>query len=67
MIARPPGVNAYEFVVVASLRAHQLMAGSVPRIHGEQKAITMAQMEVAEGHVSRVVQPDERATLLQTV
>jgi DNA-directed RNA polymerase subunit K/omega len=67
MIARPPGVNAYEFVVVASLRAHQLMEGSVPRIEGVHKAITMAQMEVAEGYVSRVVRPEESATLIPSV
>jgi len=59
MIARPPATNAYEFVVVASLRARQLIEGSVPRCPGEHKAITMAQMEVAEGRVTRV--PDTKA------
>lgn len=54
MVARPPSLNAYEFVVVAALRAHQLMAGCVPQLDGEHKATTMAQMEVATGRIARV-------------
>ena len=54
MVARPPGFNAYEFVVVAALRAHQLMGGCVPQIEGDHKATTMAQMEVANGRITRV-------------
>jgi len=53
MIARPPHLNAYEFAVVAALRAQQLMAGCTPRLSGEHSATTMAQMEVAEGCVAR--------------
>lgn len=54
MVARPPSFNAYEFVVVASLRAHQLMSGCVPQIEGDHKATTMAQIEVANGRITRV-------------
>ena len=54
MVARPPALNAYEFVVVASLRAHQLMGGCLPRLEGEHKATTMAQMEVSMGEVVRL-------------
>jgi hypothetical protein len=53
MVIRPVHLNAYEFVVVSALRTQQLLAGSVPRIAGPYRAATMAQMEVAEGRVSR--------------
>jgi DNA-directed RNA polymerase subunit K/omega len=53
MTVRPAHLNAYEFVVVSVLRAHQLRAGSVPRLPGEHNATTMAQMEVAGGCVAR--------------
>ena len=53
MITRPPHLNAYEFAVVAALRAQQLIAGCTPRLCGEHSATTMAQMEVAEGCVAR--------------
>lgn len=53
MVIRPPHLNAYEFVVVAALRAQQLLAGCTPLLPGEHSAATMAQMEVAGGHVGR--------------
>ena len=37
MISRPRHLNAYEFAVVAALRAQQLMAGCTPRLSGEHK------------------------------
>ena len=51
MVIRPKHFNAYQFVVVSSLRAQQLLAGSTPRMEGVHGAATMAQMEVAEGHI----------------
>jgi DNA-directed RNA polymerase subunit K/omega len=60
MVVRPPLSNAYEFVVVASLRAHQLIGGCVPRVGGEHKLTVKAQMEVAAGRVARL---DEKITL----
>ena len=51
MVERPAQWNAYEYVVVASLRAHQLMGGCLPRLAGTHKATTMAQMEVSAGKV----------------
>lgn len=54
MVNRPVHLQAYEFVVVSALRAQQLMGGSIPRLAGNHKAITMAQMEVADGQVARV-------------
>lgn len=53
MISRPPHLNAYEFAVVAALRAQQLMTGCTPRLSGEHGATTMAQMEVAAGCIAR--------------
>ena len=54
LVARPPGCNAYEFAVVASLRAKQLLSGCLPRVEGDHNASTKAQMEVAVGKVARV-------------
>lgn len=54
MVIRPAHMNAYEFVVVSSLRAKQLLAGCVARLAGSHNAATMAQMEVAAGQVVRV-------------
>jgi len=53
MVIRPVDVNPFEFVVVAALRAQQLLAGCVPRLDGPHGAATMAQMEVARGRVAR--------------
>lgn len=53
MVTRPIHLNAYEFVVVAALRAQQLLAGCTPRLDGAHNAATMAQMEVAAGRVER--------------
>jgi DNA-directed RNA polymerase subunit K/omega len=54
MVSRPVRFNAYEFVTLAALRAKQLLAGCTPRLEGDHNAATMAQMEVAAGHVTRV-------------
>lgn len=58
MVARPMHLNAYEFVAVSALRAKQLLAGCTPRLDGRHNAPTMAQMEVAAGHVARVGDED---------
>jgi DNA-directed RNA polymerase subunit K/omega len=54
VVQRPHGTNPFEFVVVAGLRAAQLMRGSVPRVERAHKVITTAQIEVAQGLVSRI-------------
>jgi len=46
-------MEAFEYVAVAVLRAQQLMKGCIPRMDGDHKATTMAQMEVAAGKVAR--------------
>ncbi|MBI3492447.1 MAG: DNA-directed RNA polymerase subunit omega [Acidobacteria bacterium] len=53
MIHRPPGVSAFEFVVLAGLRTAQLMRGCTPRIAGAHKVIVTAQIEIAAGKVVR--------------
>ena len=56
MIRRPPSIGAFKFVVLASLRAAQLMRGCQPRIEsGEHKIVVTAQYEVAEGKVTQEV------------
>jgi DNA-directed RNA polymerase subunit K/omega len=54
VVQRPHGTNPFEFVVVAGLRAAQLMRGSIPRVDRAHKVITTAQLEVAAGLVSRI-------------
>lgn len=49
----PPKENRFEFVVLAGLRARQLLAGSVPREPGEKK-ITIAQREILRRKVVKV-------------
>lgn len=54
MIQLPPGVGAFQFVVLSALRAAQLMRGSRPRIDGVHKVTVTAQFEVAEGKVTQL-------------
>jgi DNA-directed RNA polymerase subunit K/omega len=51
MIHLPPGLGKFEFVVVATLRAAQLMKGCRPRVETTHKPTVTAQVEVAEGKV----------------
>ena len=48
-----PKENRFEFVVVASARARQLMAGARPREEG-QKVVTIAQREVLRRKVEKI-------------
>jgi DNA-directed RNA polymerase subunit K/omega len=64
MVQRPEEMNAFEFVVVSSLRAAQLMRGCTPRVTGIHKTIQTAQLEVAAGKVSRL--PAPTASLLSS-
>lgn len=53
MVERPVGMNQFEFVIVSSLRAKQLMRGCIPRVAVGHKVITTAQIEVATGKVAK--------------
>jgi DNA-directed RNA polymerase subunit K/omega len=52
---RPTTFNKFEFVVIAGARAKQLLQGCTPRTTGPDKAIKIAQKEVKEGKVEKVV------------
>jgi len=58
---RPVGIGAFEFVILASLRAAQLMRGCRPKIDGFHKNTVIAQLEVAQGKVG--AQSAEEAAL----
>ena len=53
MVERPAHLSKYEFVILSSLRAVQLLQGSTPRITSAHKRVIIAQMEVASGLVVR--------------
>lgn len=46
-----PGGNAFEFVMVATLRSAQLRRGCTPRVPKSHRWILTAQLEVAAGKV----------------
>ena len=52
---RPPKESRFEFVVIASQRARQLLAGALPREDGEKK-VTIAQREVLKRKVEKIDQ-----------
>lgn len=62
MVNRPAALNAFEFAVLSSLRAAQLMRGCLPRLDGTHKLTMMAQMEVAAGKVGRADPGGEAAS-----
>jgi DNA-directed RNA polymerase subunit K/omega len=51
MVKRPTGMNAFEFVVLSSLRAAQLHRGCTPRVEQSPKVAVTAQHEIAERKV----------------
>lgn len=54
MIQPPPDMGLFQFVVISTLRAKQLVRGCVPRVNGSHKVTVTAQIEVAEGKVAAV-------------
>ena len=50
---QPPKENRFEFVVIASQRARQLLAGAEPRESGVKK-VTIAQREVLRRKVEKI-------------
>ena len=54
-VCRPERFSAFEFVVVSTLRAAQLMRGCAPKVdRGTHKATVIAQREVAMGKIARI-------------
>jgi DNA-directed RNA polymerase subunit K/omega len=55
MIDRSKLPNTFEFIVTASARARQLIAGAAPRVTvGEHKKTTVAQQEVVTKAVEKI-------------
>jgi DNA-directed RNA polymerase subunit K/omega len=59
MVRRPSGMNAFEFAVLAGLRAAQLQRGCTARVQAAPKVAVTAQQEIAERKVVRAA-PSER-------
>jgi DNA-directed RNA polymerase subunit K/omega len=53
VVQRPAELTAFEFAVLAGLRAVQLARGCTPRVPSADKIAVTAQIEVAEGKVAR--------------
>ena len=63
-----PGGNAFEFVMVATLRSAQLRRGCTPRVPKSPRWILTAQREVAAGKVWAEVRTNGAAAVaVQTV
>lgn len=58
MNEKPVTSNAFEFVVVAGARAHQLLRGCTPKVAGSEKPARLAQKEVKQGLIQKVVTED---------
>ena len=54
---RPSGIGAFQFVILASLRAVQLTRGCTPRVDGDHKCTVLAQLELAQGKVMQDLTP----------
>ena len=53
MVQRPAEFNAFEFAVLAGLRAAQLSRGCTPRVARSAKVAVTALMEIAQRKVVR--------------
>ena len=51
--------NAFEFVTMSGARARQLLQGCTPRTQGSPKAARLAQQEVREGKIEKIVVDDQ--------
>ena len=54
MVDRTKVPNAFEFVVLAGARAHQLLRGCTPRVTSNEKLVRIAQREVRERKVVKI-------------
>jgi hypothetical protein len=64
MIKRPVTIGAFEFAVLAGLRAGQLSRGCVPRVPASDKIAVTAQEEIAQQKIVRVVPPEPGADVI---
>jgi DNA-directed RNA polymerase subunit K/omega len=65
-VQRPSGLAAFEFAVLAGLRAVQLSRGCTPRVTCADKNTVTAQLEVAQGKVVRLINGEQRAFIRPT-
>ncbi len=56
---RDPNQSIFEFVVLASQRAKQLIRGCTPRIESDSTLIRIATNEVATGVVAKLTTDEE--------
>jgi hypothetical protein len=54
---RPSDIGRFQFVVLSSLRAAQLLRGCVPKIDGGHKRTVTAQLEISLGMVKQDFTP----------
>jgi hypothetical protein len=54
---RPADIGKFQFVVLSSLRAAQLLRGCIPRVDGGHKRTVTAQMEISSGMVKQDFTP----------
>ena len=66
-VHRPLELNAFEFAVLAGLRAAQLARGCTPRVNGPSKVAVIAQLEVAEGKIVRQQDADVVAAVADLI
>ena len=57
MVNRPPEMNPFEFIAMATLRTAQLIRGCVPRVPSGHKFTTTAQLEIIAGQILKLPQP----------
>jgi len=60
VVQRPTELAAFEFAVLAGLRAGQLARGCTPRVTCADKITVTAQLEVAAGKVVRQITGESR-------
>jgi DNA-directed RNA polymerase subunit K/omega len=58
VVHRPAELSAFQFAVIAGLRAGQLARGCTPRVLGSKKVAVIAQMEVAERKIAALPTED---------
>jgi DNA-directed RNA polymerase subunit K/omega len=54
---QPSDMGKFQFVVLSSLRAAQLLRGCLPRIDGGHKTTVTAQLEISLGKVKQDLAP----------
>ena len=62
---RPSEMGKFQFVVLSSLRAAQLLRGCLPRIDGGHKTTVVAQLEIALGMVKQDFAPVEVTPVIE--